>query len=121
MTFPTINYKATNTDMDPAWQTLVEQKFSALEKYLGEETDVRCEVEFRKESTQQSGEVFTVEANLWLAGTLHRAEATEANYETAIDEVQSELDKELRRAHKKQNTLMKRGGRMLKNMMHFGG
>jgi len=120
MSFPTINYKATNVNLEPHLQRLVDQKFESLEKYIGNETDTQCEVEFEKETAQQSGNIFRVEANLWLAGKLYRAEASEANFETAIDEVRNELDKELRRANDKQNTLMKRGGRIIKKMMRFG-
>lgn len=120
MSFPTINYKATNTELQQHLQRLVDQKFESLEKYIGAETDARCEVEFEKETAQQSGNIFRVEANLWLAGKLYRAEASEASFEIAIDEVRNELDKELRRANDKQNTLMKRGGRAIKKMLRFG-
>ena len=120
MSFPTINFKSTNTDLDVRLQNLVEQKFSSLDKFVGDETDTRCEVEFEKETAHQSGDFFRIEANLWLAGKLYRAEASEASFEIAIDEVRNELDKELRRSNDKQNTLMKRGGRALKKMMRFG-
>lgn len=121
MSFPTIHYKATNVEMDPAWQNLIEQKFQSLEKYIGNETDVKCDVEFEKETAHQSGVHFRVEANLWLSGKMYRAVATEVNFEMAIDEVRAELDKELRRANDKQTTLLKRGGRAIKKMMLFGG
>ncbi len=120
MSFPTINFKATNTDLAQHLQYLVDQKFESLDKYMGDETDTRCEVEFEKETAQQSGNIFRVEANLWLAGKLYRAEASEVSFEIAIDEVRNELDKELRRSNDKQNTLMKRGGRLIKKMVHFG-
>jgi len=118
MAFPTINYKATSVEMDPNWQMLIEQKFTSFERYVGEETDTRCSVEFEKVAAQQSGDVHRVEVNLWLSGTMYRAEATADSFEKAIDEVRDQLDKELRRAHKKQNTLMRRGGRMLKRMLN---
>lgn len=120
MAFPNINYKATNIEIDPTWQNLVETKFTSLEKFIGDETDLKCSIEFEKVTTQQTGNIFRVEANLWLAGKMYRAEATEVNFEMAIDEVRAELDKELRRFNKKQNTLMKRGGRALKRMVQFG-
>jgi ribosomal subunit interface protein len=120
MSMPIINYKATNTELTQELQTLLESKFTSLEKYIGDETDVKCEVEFSKSAPQESGNVYTVEANLWLKGTMYRAEATEDQFEKAIDEVRAELDKELRRATKKQNSLLKRGGRKLKEMMRFG-
>ena len=120
MSFPTINYKATNTELDEKLQTLVDQKFSSLEKFTGDETDVKCDVEFEKETASQSGRVHRVEANLWLAGKLYRAEASEISFEEAIDEVRAELDKEMRRANKKRDTLVRRGGRAIKEMLRMG-
>mgnify|MGYP000521084624 CR=1 FL=1 len=67
MQFPTIQFKSTNIEMEPTWQTLVEQKFTQLEKFLGESGDVTCNVEFEKVTAQQSGNVHKVEANLYRA------------------------------------------------------
>lgn len=120
MTFPTINYKATNTELQSELQQLLKAKFTSLEKYLTHAGNVRCEVEFEQAAPQQSGKIFRVEANLTVDGTLHRAEATEEQFEKAIDEVRAELDKALRRSNKKRNSLFKRGGRKLKQMMQFG-
>ena len=120
MAFPAITFKTTNTEPNPELQQVLENKFQSLEKYLGDETDVRCEVEFEKETKSQSGSVFRVETNLWLHGRLYRADASLESFEKAIDEVRAELDKELRRANKKREGLVKRGGRALKNMMRFG-
>lgn len=121
MTMPIINYKATSMDMDGRLQTLVDQKFQSLDKFIGDETDVKCDVEFEKVTDSQTGKVHRVETNLWLAGKLYRAEATELSFEEAIDEVRNELDKELRRANDKHSTLVKRGGRAIKRMMRMGG
>jgi len=120
MAFPTIQFKATNVVLEDRLTTLVEQKFSSLSKYVGDETDVHCEVEFEKETAHQSGNHFRVEANLSLKGKLYRAVASEENFEKAIDEVRDELDKELRRASGKREALIKKGGRALKNMLRFG-
>lgn len=121
MTFPMIQFKATNTELEGSLQDLIETKLHTLEKFIGDETDVKCEVEFEKVTTQNSGPIHRVETNLYVAGTLYRAEATEMSFEEAIDEVRNELDKEMRRAGKKQETMVKRGGRAIKNMMKFGG
>lgn len=117
MSLSITNFKATNTEVDEALQELLTQKFQSLTKYIGDESDVKCEVEFEKVTHSQSGNVHRVETNLWLAGTLYRAEATEGAFEKAIDEVRDELDKELRRAHKKRDDLAKEGGRKIKEMM----
>ena len=120
MAFPTIQYKATNTALDERLTVLVNQKFESLAKYVGDETDVKCEVEFEKETAQNSGNIFRVEANFFLAGKLYRAEASELNFEKSIDKVRAELDKELRRSRNKHETLIKKGGRKIKEMLKFG-
>ena len=117
--FPPIQFKSTNTESDTRLQTLLEQKFQSLSKYIGDSSAI-CNVEFEKLTAKQHGQVFRVEANLEVDGTLYRAEATLENFEQAIDEVRAELDKELRRASSKRDTLLKRGGRRLKNMLRFG-
>lgn len=120
MAFPTIQFKGTNVELDEKLMELVEQKFSSLAKYIGEETDVLCEVEFEKETAHQSGNHFRVEANLVVKGKLYRAQAKEESFEKAIDEVRAELDKELRRAGGKREAMIKKGGRKLKEMMQAG-
>lgn len=122
MGLPTIQYKGKNVHLDNAWLDLIEQKFQSLEKYIGDETDVKCDVEFEKETREHhnSGRIHRVEVNLFLKGTLYRAEASEESFEIAIDEVRAELDRVLRSANKKRETLIKRGGRKIKDMLRFG-
>lgn len=120
MSFPTIQFKASQVTVSDALKTLVEQKFESLEKYIGDETDVQCEVEFERVAPHQNGPVFRVEANVWLAGTLHRAEATEDSFERAVDQVRAELDSEIRNSRKKRDSMVKKGGRKLKEMLRFG-
>tara|TARA_B100000745_G_scaffold284560_1_gene219298 strand:+ start:1742 stop:2110 length:369 start_codon:yes stop_codon:yes gene_type:complete len=121
MAFPMVQFKATNLELEGALQDLVEQKLHTLEKYLEEGQDLKCEVEFEKVTAQQSGNIHRIEVNLYRDGTMFRAEATEDSFEKAADEVRNELDKEMRRAGKKQETMFKRGGRAIKDMLKFGG
>ncbi len=120
MTFPTVNFKTTNVELEDKLLELLEDKLQSLNKYLGTETDVVCEAEFEKIAASEKGRVHRLEVNLQVAGTVYRAEATEDNFEKAIDEVRNELDKELRRANRKRDTLFKKGGRKIKEMMRFG-
>jgi ribosomal subunit interface protein len=120
MTFPTIQYKATNTELEVALTDLTDQKFHALSKFMKEEDGVRCEVEFEKETGKQSGNVFRVKANLTVNGKLFRAEASEDSFEKAVDEVRNELDKELRRHSGKKEALFKKGGKAIKDMLRLG-
>ena len=121
MTFPIIQFKATNTEMDDVLQDLTDRKLRSLEKFIQDnETDLKCEVEFEKVTAQQSGDVHRVEVNLFKEGKLYRAESTQDSFEKAVDEVRDELDKEMRRAHKKETTMLKQGGRAIKDMLRFG-
>ena len=120
MTIPNIQYKATNTELDITLQGLMEHKLESIEKYLGDQDAVICEVEFEKETAHQSGKHFRVEVNLEVSGKLYRVEATELSFEEAIDEVRDQLDKQLRRDTKKHTTLVRRGSQMIKSMMRKG-
>lgn len=119
MSFPMIQFKATNTHLDGAWQDLVEQKFRPLEKYIEGKSDLKCQVEFEKIVSHQKGDVHRVEVNLYAGGKLFRAEATERSFEIAIDEVKKEIERELGKNHDKRDTLVKRGGRKIKEMLRF--
>jgi len=120
MAFPMIQFKATNTEMIGELQDIMEMKLHSLEKYIGNETDLKCAVEFEKVTVQNSGKIFRIEANLNVGGKLFRAESTETTFEEAIDEVRNELDKEMRRSNKKKETMVKKGGRKIKEMLRFG-
>ncbi len=120
MSFPTIQFKATQVTVADSLKTLVDQKLQTLDKYIGNETDVRCEVEFERVAPHQNGNIFRIEANIWLAGQLYRAEATEDSFEKAVDVVRGELDQELRKARTRRDSLVKKGGRKLKEMLRFG-
>lgn len=120
MAFQNITFKHTNSNTDSRIHGFVTQKLSGLEKYVGGETDTRCEVEFERVAPQKSGNVCRIEVNIWVAGTLYRAEAVAQTFEAAVDVVRDELDQEMRKAHKKRNSLFRRGSRKIKEIMRFG-
>jgi ribosomal subunit interface protein len=120
MSFPTIQYKATNVSIDGAWKILVEQKFKTLEKYLGSKSDITCHVEFEKLPIQHKGDIHRVEATIFAHGKVFRAEEVCQTFELAIDGVRKELERELGKAHDRHDTLIKRGRRKIKEMLRFG-
>jgi ribosomal subunit interface protein len=120
MTFPHINIKATNFTMTPKLETLLDQKFTPLGKLLDDRNEAHCEVELEKVAEHQSGKIFRAEVNFQNGGKLFRAEATEEQIEQAIDAVRNELKTELQKAHGKRQSLVRRGGQMLKDMLRFG-
>lgn len=119
MAFPRINFNKNNLPIDEHLLTLAEEKLQALGKFIQDGPAV-CDVEFEKVSYHEKGDYYRIEVNLEVAGKLYRAEASLDSFEKAIDEVRDELDKELRRDHDKQETLLRRGGRRLKEMLRFG-
>lgn len=121
MSFPTINLKSTNITISPGLASLIDEKFATLEKALPREApDATCEVELERLPEHQSGKIYRVEANLFVAGTMYRGQTTEEQIEKAIDVVRDELRRALQRASGKRQGFVKRGGKMLKDMMRFG-
>lgn len=120
MSFQNITFKYTNCDTSSSLESIVSQKLSSLEKYVGAETDVRCEVEIQKSTAHKSGPNCRVEVNIWVAGALYRAEASKETFEAAVDAVRDDLNLEMRKANEKQDSLLRRGGRKIKEMMRFG-
>jgi ribosomal subunit interface protein len=119
MTFPNIQFKATNVTIEDKWQIQLEDKFETLAKYLGYHTDSTCHVEFERITAHQSGNICRVEATLFAHGKTFRAEATEQSFENAIDAVKKDLERELAKAHKKHDTLIMRGRRKIKELLRF--
>ena len=109
-----ITYKYNDLDEARALTSLVDSKLDILQKFTDAEASVLCEVEFEKVAPKQTGQVYRFGANTTIDGKLYRAEAVEESFEKAIDEVRSELDKELRRAKDKENSLLRRAGRNIK-------
>jgi ribosomal subunit interface protein len=120
MAFPLIHTKSTNFTITPQLRTLLEQKFTPLEKYIDSKSDVTCDIELEKIGDHHSGRIFRAEVNLYTHGTMFRAEATEELMEHAIDVIRDELKRELHHVHDKQRSLVRRGSQAIKNMLRFG-
>lgn len=114
MTFPKIVFKKTNAEVGEGLFNLMEKKLSVLDKYIGDETDVKCEVEFEKRTTQQSGEIYRTEVNFWLKGELYRSEAIAESFPAGIDMVKDSLDYELSKKNEKKQTLQRKGEQKIK-------
>ena len=117
MSFPVINYKFNDIEEAKSLSDLVEQKFSSLAKFVSDDGSTSCEVVFSKIATHQQGQIHKFEATVTSSSSVYRADAVEESFEKAIDEVRSELDKEMRRAKDKQVTQDKQAGREAKDQM----
>lgn len=121
MPFENITFKNTNVHVSLKINEYATQKIATLRKYVAPEVEARAEVEFERVASHKSGAVCRTEVNVFVAGTLYRAEATEETFEAAIDAARSQLDQEMRKAHKKRTSLFRDGGRKIKEMMQFWG
>jgi ribosomal subunit interface protein len=117
MTFPRISTKALNIELTPQIETLLEQKFTPLGKFLEEHDDSHCEIELEKVAEHQSGKIHRVEVNLHNNGKLFRVEATEEQFETAIDSARDELKSELIHFNGKRQSLVRRGSQEFKKLI----
>ena len=120
--FPSANIKTTNYELTPELETLLERKLAPLEKFLPEnESDICCDVELERITGRQSGRIFRAEVNLKVGGNIVRAEATKEQMEQAIDAVRDEVKRALRRQSKKRHSLVRQGGKAIKDLLRFGG
>ncbi len=115
-----ITFKHTSHQTDTKLQAYAAEKLGSLDKYLGGSTDVRAEVEFEKMIAHKSGPICRAEVNVFVDGSVYRAEATEMTFEAAVDVVKDDLAGEMSRAREKRTSLVKRGGRKLKELLRFG-
>lgn len=120
MAFPSINFKITNAEIDDLLKEVTEGKLANLDKFVGDAPAI-CDVEFERVTNHhQQGNIHRVEINLEVNGKLFRAESTSESFEKAVDEVRAELEESMRRARSKEETLLKRGGRRIKELLRWG-
>lgn len=110
--------KTTNHEVPLAMRELVEEKFSALEKF-GIGATLTCEID-ESIAVERAGAKFRAEGNLSVNGKLFRAEAENLTLEGAIDRVRDDLIRELQKAQGKKQGFVRRGGAVLKRMLRFG-
>ncbi len=117
MSFPNINFKITNAEVDENLKIIAENKLSTLSKFIGEAHSI-CDLEFEKITNHHNqGNIHRVEINLQINGDLHRTEATDETFEKALDKAKEELWNKLQSVQGKRETLFKRGARKIKEMM----
>ena len=116
-----VNFNYNNHEEAQELTDITEQKLDSLNKFISPDQAVLCDAEFDKVAANQKGAIFHFSVNLQIDGVLFRAEATEESFEAAVDEVRAELDKKLRRTKSKKDSLGKKAGRALKQLISRQG
>jgi ribosomal subunit interface protein len=113
-----ITYKATDYSITPDIEERVDAKVRHAGKLLGYDADTALvEVELSRTEHGRTGDIYRAEVNADAGGRLYRATADAETMEAAIDKVQDELMRELRRAKRKNRGVMRRTGAAMKDWM----
>ena len=114
-----IKIRSTNFDITPAIDDYLRKKISSLQRFLPSNDNILCEVEIgRTTRHHKSGDIFKAEINISQPGVKQiYAVAEEIDIYTAIDIVRDETEREITSAKDKRNTLFKRGGMKIKELL----
>ncbi|MDQ1299741.1 MAG: hypothetical protein QG636_409 [Patescibacteria group bacterium] len=114
-----IHFKGTNYDLPANITELARKKVESLAKYIGDNKETaRAYVDLGKETeAHQNGKIWRTDVNFDVDGSRFYAKAIEDSIEKAIDRSVSELARELQTARKRQQSLVKKGGGVIKSLM----
>lgn len=112
-----ISIKSTNIELTTALKDYVEKRIGTIGKYSGDVGDAQVEIG-KTTAHHKNGDVFRAELNMTNAlGKQFRAVSEKQDLYEAIDDVRSEIVREISSAKGKKDALWKRGARKIKNMM----
>lgn len=111
-----INISAKGIELTPAIKEYGERKLRALQRFFKNAEEVRATLVVGKETAHhREGEVFLAEASISLNGECYHADEVSDDLYAAIDTVQSELERMITGTKKKKESLVRRGGRRIKD------
>jgi len=117
-----LQFKGTNYELTEDDTNLVTKKFEGIKKYLGtREAPAHAYVDLGKFTEAHAhGNVWYAECNLDVLGKHYYAKSESDTLRTAIDGMCGELSREIRTAHKKETSLVRKNGSRLKDFFRFG-
>jgi ribosomal subunit interface protein len=118
-----INIKGTDLELTTELRNLVDEKISALEKFMsltGDETPI-ADVELEKKyGDQKNGQIYRAEINLQFRGKFFRTESKKEDIKVAFNDAHDEMVRRVRKTREKKKDLFKRGAKSIKRMIRFG-
>src|SRR5690606_34378231 len=117
-----IHFKGTNYELPASVSALAKRKVEGLTKYLGKgKESARAYVDLGKESeAHQNGNIWRADIVFDVDGNRYYAKSVEDSIEKAIDATVNELASTLRTARKRQQSLVRKGGGIIKALMRGG-
>jgi len=116
-----INFKTKGTEINNDVKVYAEEKVQSLVKFLGKDADnARFDIEFSDDPKHVSGNVFRVDI-VAIAGKIDmHAVGHGESFQAAIDLAKDELARRLTRNKTKERNILRKGSRMIKDMLRFG-
>lgn len=110
--------KTTNIESTDPLKEYLDKRMAKIERFVDtEKSTVFAQIELEKVvPDQSSGDVFRAEMNLHIDGDYIRSEAQKEDMYKAIDEMQEETIRDLKRMKGKRNTLIMKGARKIKQL-----
>lgn len=115
-----IQIKATAIELTPALSSYAEKRLDSIKKYFETDKMPTMYVELGKESNHhKSGDIFRAEVRIGGAGQNFYAVSLAPDLYAAIDAVKDEIIREITKVKGKRETLMRKGGKMIKDAMRY--
>ena len=114
-----MNIKFTNFELDDKTRNYLSKRLDNLKKFVDlNSPNTNLDIEIGKTSEHhQKGDIFRTELNLSISGEYYRSEEESQSITSSIDLAIEELLKQLRRDKDKKETLFKKGGRKIKEIL----
>ena len=116
-----INFKTKGVEINNDVKAYAEEKVQSLVKFLGKDADnARFDIEFSDDPKHVSGDVFRVDI-VAIAGKVDKHAVGHGSTMTAaIDDARDDLARRLSRAKDKDRNMLRKGSRIIKDMLRFG-
>lgn len=112
-----ISITAQNTELTPALKDYVEKRLSGLSKYTSSDPVVVVEIGMTS-SHHRQGNIFEAKVHVTTPlGKVYHAVSQKTDMYEAIDDVRTEIVRELSSAKDKKTTLFRRGAQKIKGML----
>jgi ribosomal subunit interface protein len=112
-----MNIKATGIELTPDILAYAEKRLTKVEKYIDASDPVMAVELGRVTQHHRQGEIFRAEVRISGGGADYYAAKEAVDLRAAIDEVKDEIIREVNKNRGRKLSLMRRGGRMMKDAM----
>ncbi|HJN62631.1 MAG TPA: ribosome-associated translation inhibitor RaiA [Candidatus Paceibacterota bacterium] len=114
-----MNIKITNFEIDNRTRDYLNKRLDNLRKFVDlESPNTKLDIEIgRTTGHHQKGDIFKTEFNLSISGEFYRVEEKSEDILSSIDASTEELSRQLRRNKGKKETLFRKGGRKMKELL----